>query len=162
LLTGSNFDDDEKRTTGGRNGYGAKLANVFSTKFVVECVDSERQVKFRQVFRDNMSIKDEPQVTKLTKDEKKAGDYVKITFYPDLKRFKMKSLDQDMVSIMSKRAYDIAGTMEMSKGKKLSVYLNGNLLPIKTFKDYLAHIDGLQAPAAYDKVRRRSGMMNSL
>jgi hypothetical protein len=92
----------------------------------------------------------------------KAGDYVKITFYPDLKRFKMKSLDQDMVSIMSKRAYDIAGTMEMSKGKKLSVYLNGNLLPIKTFKDYLAHIDGLQAPAAYDKVRRRSGMMNSL
>ena len=35
LLTGSNFDDDEKKTTGGRNGYGAKLANIFSTRFTV-------------------------------------------------------------------------------------------------------------------------------
>ena len=29
LLTSSNYDDDEKKTTGGRNGYGAKLANIF-------------------------------------------------------------------------------------------------------------------------------------
>ena len=33
LLTSSNYDDSKKRTTGGRNGYGAKLANIFSTKF---------------------------------------------------------------------------------------------------------------------------------
>ena len=46
LLTGSNFDDDEKKTTGGRNGYGAKLANIFSTKFVIECLDSEQGLKF--------------------------------------------------------------------------------------------------------------------
>lgn len=25
LLTGSNFDDDQKKTTGGRNGFGAKV-----------------------------------------------------------------------------------------------------------------------------------------
>ena len=31
LLTSSNYDDTEKKTTGGRNGFGAKLANVFST-----------------------------------------------------------------------------------------------------------------------------------
>jgi hypothetical protein len=30
LLTGSNFDDDETKVTGGRNGFGAKLANIFS------------------------------------------------------------------------------------------------------------------------------------
>ena len=30
LLTGSNFDDGEKKVTGGRNGFGAKLANIFS------------------------------------------------------------------------------------------------------------------------------------
>ena len=36
LLTGSNFDDDERKTTGGRNGYGAKLANIFSTEFIIE------------------------------------------------------------------------------------------------------------------------------
>jgi DNA topoisomerase II len=33
LLTGSNYDDDEQKVTGGRNGYGAKLANIFSSSF---------------------------------------------------------------------------------------------------------------------------------
>jgi len=33
LLTGSNYDDDQKKVTGGRNGYGAKLANIFSLMF---------------------------------------------------------------------------------------------------------------------------------
>ena len=36
LLTSSNYDDDEKKVTGGRNGYGAKLCNIFSTEFTVE------------------------------------------------------------------------------------------------------------------------------
>jgi DNA topoisomerase-2 len=44
LLTGSNFDDDEAKTTGGRNGYGAKLANIFSTKFTVETSDKSRDL----------------------------------------------------------------------------------------------------------------------
>ena len=33
------FDDEKKKTTGGRNGYGAKLANIFSTEFTVETAD---------------------------------------------------------------------------------------------------------------------------
>jgi len=40
LLTSSNYDDDEQKVTGGRNGFGAKLANIFSTKFTVETGDS--------------------------------------------------------------------------------------------------------------------------
>lgn len=36
LLTGSNYDDTEKRVVGGRNGYGAKLTNIYSKKFIVE------------------------------------------------------------------------------------------------------------------------------
>jgi DNA topoisomerase-2 len=35
LKSGSNFDDTEQRTTGGRNGYGAKLTNIFSKKFLI-------------------------------------------------------------------------------------------------------------------------------
>jgi DNA topoisomerase-2 len=34
-LTGSNYDDTEKRIVGGKNGYGAKLANIFSKRFIV-------------------------------------------------------------------------------------------------------------------------------
>ena len=40
LLTSSNYDKDEKKITGGKNGYGAKLANIFSTKFRLETVDA--------------------------------------------------------------------------------------------------------------------------
>jgi DNA topoisomerase-2 len=43
LLTGSNYNDEEERTTGGRNGYGAKLTNIFSKKFVIECGDRDRK-----------------------------------------------------------------------------------------------------------------------
>lgn len=49
LLTSSNYDDSEKKTTGGRNGFGAKLANIFSTEFVIETADGERQKKYKQV-----------------------------------------------------------------------------------------------------------------
>ena len=39
LLTSSNYDDNQKKVTGGRNGYGAKLCNIFSTEFIVETSD---------------------------------------------------------------------------------------------------------------------------
>ena len=50
LLTSSNYNDNEKKTTGGRNGYGAKLANIFSTEFVIETADGARSgKKYKQV-----------------------------------------------------------------------------------------------------------------
>jgi DNA topoisomerase-2 len=38
-----------KKTTGGRNGYGAKLTNIFSTEFVIETADGRRLKKYKQV-----------------------------------------------------------------------------------------------------------------
>lgn len=35
--------------TGGRNGYGAKLCNIFSDKFIVETSSKEYGKKYRQV-----------------------------------------------------------------------------------------------------------------
>jgi DNA topoisomerase-2 len=57
LLTSSNYDKNEKKITGGKNGYGSKLANIFSTRFVIETVDAERKLKYVQVFEKNMTIK---------------------------------------------------------------------------------------------------------
>lgn len=53
LLTSSNYNDNEKKVTGGRNGFGAKLANIFSHEFVVETYDGKK--KYRQTFNDNMT-----------------------------------------------------------------------------------------------------------
>lgn len=49
LLTSSNFDDEEEKVTGGRNGYGAKLCNVFSKKFTVETASRKERLAFKQV-----------------------------------------------------------------------------------------------------------------
>ena len=155
LLTGSNFDDAEEKTTGGRNGYGAKLANIFSTEFIVECCDAKRGMKFKQVFTNNMLTAGEPIIKNCTAAEKKKGDWTKITFSPDLKRFKMDSLDDDTVGLLSRRAYDIAGSMANSKGKKLSVYLNGKKLPCSSFKDYIKVFQGVNPPEAFEKIDDR-------
>lgn len=129
LLTSSNYDDNEKKVVGGRNGFGAKLANIFSTEFVVETADNQRGKKYKQVFRNNMSQKDDP----IIKSNPRKESFTKITFYPDLSRFGMTFMDDDIIALMKKRVYDVAGI-----NSSLKVYLNGQKLPIKTFKDYVS------------------------
>lgn len=49
LLTSSNYDDTQKKITGGRNGFGAKLCNIYSKKFSIETACGEYGKKFKQV-----------------------------------------------------------------------------------------------------------------
>lgn len=70
LLTSSNYDDDEAKVTGGRNGYGAKLANIYSTEFIVETACSSNGGKvYKQVFSDNMGKKGKPKITDQKKEK---------------------------------------------------------------------------------------------
>ncbi|XP_061348809.1 DNA topoisomerase 2-like [Gastrolobium bilobum] len=128
LLTSSNYDDNVKKTTGGRNGYGAKLTNIFSTEFVIETADGRRQKKYKQVFSNNMGKKSEPVITKCKDSE----NWTKVTFKPDLEKFKMTYLEEDVVALMKKRVLDMAGCL----GKTVKVELNGRLIRMKSFRDY--------------------------
>lgn len=159
LLTSDNYNDKEKKVTGGRNGYGAKLANIFSTKFVVQTADSSRGLKYKQVFETNMSSKREPKIDKYSGD-----DFTEVTFYPDLAKFGgMTSLDPDIVSLMMKRVYDIAGSI----GDSTKIYLNNKRLQIKGFKDYCElylkafNVDG-GVPRVHEKVNDRWEIVISL
>ncbi|NP_999049.1 DNA topoisomerase 2-alpha [Sus scrofa] len=127
LLTSSNYDDEEKKVTGGRNGYGAKLCNIFSTKFTVETASREYKKMFKQTWMDNMGRAGEMELKPFNGE-----DYTCITFHPDLSKFKMQSLDKDIVALMVRRAYDIAGST-----KDVKVFLNGNKLPVKGFRSYV-------------------------
>ncbi|KAH7527866.1 hypothetical protein FEM48_Zijuj05G0012000 [Ziziphus jujuba var. spinosa] len=129
LLTSSNYDDTVKKTTGGRNGYGAKLTNIFSTEFLIETADGKRQKKYKQVFSDNMGKKSEPVITKCKEGE----NWTKVTFKPDLGKFNMTHLEDDVVALMKKRVIDMAGCL----GKTVKVELNGRRVPVKTFLDYV-------------------------
>lgn len=99
LLTSSNYDDTAKKVTGGRNGFGAKLTNIFSKKFTVETADRKTKKQFKMVWKDNMSHCSPPEI----KDNYKGEDYTCITFEPDLSRFGMKELNDDIVALMRKR-----------------------------------------------------------
>ncbi|KAJ2901969.1 DNA topoisomerase II [Zalerion maritima] len=127
LLTGSNYDDAEKKTVGGRNGYGAKLCNVFSTEFVLECQDSANCKSYKQVWTNNMDSCGKPKI-----NSNKKADFVRVTFKPDFKRFSMDDgIDEDLEALMIRRVYDMAGTI-----RGLKVYLNGDQIKISSFARY--------------------------
>ncbi|KAH8304558.1 hypothetical protein KR059_012276 [Drosophila kikkawai] len=115
------------KVTGGRNGYGAKLCNIFSTTFTVETATKQYKNSFKQTWADNMGKASEVKIKEFS-----GTDFTRITFSPDLAKFKMERLDDDIVALMSRRAYDVAAS---SKG--VSVFLNGNKLTVKNFKDYI-------------------------
>ena len=124
LLAGESFDDNEKKVVGGRNGLGAKLTNIYSTEFIVENCDGKK--KFKQIFKDNMSIKGKAKVS-----DAKKNPYTEITFKPDLEKFKMDKIDDDVFALFKKRVYDIA----MTTGAKVS--FNGEMFTPLSFQNYI-------------------------
>ncbi|KAJ6573911.1 DNA topoisomerase II [Mycena vulgaris] len=129
LLAGSNFDDDEKKLTGGRNGYGAKLANIYSHEFTVETADKKTSQKYKQTWTNNMGTCGKAKITKNAKGE----EWTRITFRPDLKRFGMDKIDEDTASLLRKRVYDMAGTV-----KDIKVFFNDKRITnVKNFKQYV-------------------------
>ena len=130
LLTGDNYNDEEERVVGGRNGYGAKLTNIFSTSFCIETVDSKAGKKYSQTWTKNMSVVTKPKIT----SSGKRKDYTRVTFRPDFDKFGMTEFTSDMRALLCKRVYDIAGT----SAPDVRVYLNGVRLPVQNFKQYCA------------------------
>jgi len=140
LLTSSNYDDDEKKVVGGRNGYGAKLCNIFSTEFTVETADKNTMQIYTQTWKNNMTVAGKPKI----KDMKKPQEYTKISFKPDLEKFHMESLDEDILGVLRRRVYDIAGTV-----RDINVSLNGTTLKIRSFKHYVEmYVKALDAKKA--------------
>ena len=153
LLTSSNYNDDVKKVTGGRNGYGAKLTNIYSKTFIVETADENTGKKYYQKFYDNMLKFNEPKIEDYNKE-----DFTCITFEPDLPRFGMTELDDDIVALFEKRVFDMAGITP----KTVSVYLNGKKLKVKNFEDYI-HMyldaskeeDEMDPPIVYESPHER-------
>lgn len=147
LLTSTNYDDNEKKKTSGRNGYGMKLTNIFSTEFEVESYnplakdddedDDELPKKqiYKQLWKNNMKTKFEPEIIpsvgfpSLPKD----SGYTKFSWIPDFKRFGMTGFDDETISVIEKYIYDTA--MIVSK-YKVRTTLNGKELAMTSIVDY--------------------------
>ena len=127
LLTSANYDKKNK-TTGGKNGYGAKLTNIFSKKFIIETVDGARKRNYYQEFTNNMNDKTEPVVEKYTKKP-----YTKITYYPDYVRFGMDGMDGDIEGLLIRRVFDLTATTD----KNVTIFLNDERIDCKGFEKYV-------------------------
>jgi DNA gyrase/topoisomerase IV subunit B len=133
LRSSENFNDDEVRIVGGVNGLGSKCTNIFSMKFIVDIGNSQTKKRYYQEYSSNMSKKSVPKITTYT-----GKDYVNITFYPDFTRFHTTGLSDNMISLMSRRVYDIVACTKwlMAKKKSVKVLLNGEPIEISDFTGY--------------------------
>src|SRR5210317_225701 len=135
LLTSTNYDDNKKRIVGGRNGYGAKLTNIYSSAFFVVIKDSETKQTYCQKWENNMTVCHPPKITK----HSGSTSSVSITFIPDWKRFGMKSMDNNIYKIFEKRVWDA----NICTTPNCKVKFQGEALPKTSFEAYAKMHEGV-------------------
>jgi DNA topoisomerase II len=142
LLTSTNYDKEEKKLVGGKNGYGVKLVNIFAKALQVRVVDASRALLYEQTFTDNMTKAGAPKVK-----ASKAKSSVYIRWQPDYARFGYgeAGLPADMVRLIERRVCDLA----MTVGKEIKVTWNGTLLKCRSLTDYAKAYCG-SAPVVFE------------
>jgi len=133
LRTSTNYNKNEKRIVGGKNGFGFKLVLIWSTYGKVETVDHIRGLKYVQEFDTNLDVIHPPVITKVPTTTK---PYTRVTFKPDYRRFGIQGLTPDMVALLKKRVYDIGAVTDHSI-KKIKINYNNTLIPVKNFQNYI-------------------------
>ena len=128
LRTSTNYDKTEEKIVGGKNGFGFKLVLIWSTWGMIETVDHKRKLKYTQEFKNNLDEICKPKIEK-----SKVKPYTKISFKPDYNRLGITGLSSDMMSLFKRRIYDIAAVTD----KTVKVKYNGELVPVKTFQQYI-------------------------
>ena len=131
LRTSTNYNKDEKKIVGGKNGFGFKLVLIWSQYGKVETIDHIRGLKYVQEFRRNLDEICPPTITKCS-----SKPYTKVTFKPDYSRLGIQGLTYDMLSLLKKRVYDIGAVTDHSI-KKIKINYNNNVLPVKNFQQYI-------------------------
>ena len=132
LRTSTNYDKDEKRIVGGKNGFGFKLVLIWSTYGRIETVDHTRGLKYVQEFHNNLDTISPPVITKTSSSK----PYTKVSFKPDYRRLGIQGLTPDMMALLKKRVYDIGAVTDHSV-KKIKIQYNGSTIPVKNFQQYI-------------------------
>ena len=148
LRTSTNYNKDEKKITGGKNGFGFKLVLIWSTWGKIETVDYKRGLKYIQEFKNNLDLIEKPKITKF-----KGKPYTKVSFRPDYERLKIDGLSNDMISLFQRRVYDIAAVTD----KSVKVKYNNCQINVKSFEQYLNLYIGnkSESPRIYEQANER-------
>ena len=130
LLTSTNYNKDEKKLVGGKNGYGVKLVNIFAKEMKVIVHDKARKLLYQQTFADNMTKIGKPEVT--TPKKKPDVLSVAVGWKPDFARFGMTDITESMRRLIERRVWDLAMTL----GKDVKVSYNGELVKCRSLVEY--------------------------
>ena len=102
------------------SGYGAKLTNRFSKRFYIEVNDSNKKLKYRQHFYDNMFNHDSPIITHSHNED----SYVNVIFTPDYLEWGFIGLSEPVIKEFSQKVYDIVNSVS----DHVKIYLNDELI----------------------------------
>jgi DNA topoisomerase-2 len=143
LRTSTNYNKDEKKIVGGKNGFGFKLVLIWSIYGRIETVDHIRGLKYIQEYKNNLDEICKPSITKC-----KNKPYTKISFKPDYERLGISGLSPDFIALLKKRVYDISAITD----KSLKVKYNDSIVPIKNFQQYIDMYIGekTESPRVYE------------
>ena len=129
LLSSTNYDENEERTTGGTFGIGSKLTSIFSKKFIVEVWDKTRKLYYHQIIENNLLKINKPTIKK---QEGEIIGGVRITTYPDFEKFKVSNFSEDMMNLFKRRIIDLTGLVR----KDVSIILD-NMSCVSSFEKYI-------------------------
>jgi DNA topoisomerase-2 len=136
LLTSTNYDDSKKRVVGGRNGYGAKLTNIYSSEFSIVIKDHENKQTYSQKWSKNMTVCEPPKIKK----HSGATSSVSITFVPDWRRFGLSKMENAIYKIFQKRVWDA----NICTTPNCKVKFNGDVLPKQNLDAYAKMHEGVE------------------
>ena len=136
LLTSTNYDDSKKRVVGGRNGYGAKLTNIYSSDFSIVIKDHENKQTYTQKWSKNMTVCEPPKIKK----HSGATSSVSVTFVPDWRRFGLSKMENAIYKIFQKRVWDA----NICTTPNCKVKFNGDVLPKQNLDTYAKMHEGVE------------------
>lgn len=151
LLTSSNYDEKEEKVVGGKNGYGAKLTNIYSRRFVVRTSDGK--IAYEQEYTDNMSVVGKPTMKKLATTK---PSYTEIISVPDVARFfgpTATEIPADMLDVLRTRVVD-AAAIAAAHGCKVFLSSGGSsatMIPISSFEKYVRLFTEEGVPVFYER-----------
>ena len=131
--TSNNYEKQKKNMghVAGRNGYGAKLTNIFSEVYSVSVCDPDEGKIFKGTWKDNMfkdSDNKKPHVE--VRDGKFKDGWVEISYILDFKRFKLEEYREKDIQMFAKIALDFSFTC------KIKIIFNDKVLDFRNIKDY--------------------------
>jgi DNA topoisomerase-2 len=154
LLTSGNYNKEEEKIVGGKNGYGAKLANIFSTQFEIETRSTTNGKSYLQVWKDNMSKCEKPNI-KVSNIKDVSKGFVKIVYSPDISRFAgafdKADLIDDMKKVFQTRVLEIATLA----GKDVKVSYNNSDIKTNTFEKFVKLFISDEKNIAYERCSDR-------